>query len=53
MTRARQDGLCLLLLGSVVFLLLGTVMERSSVISMVDFKAVYYGAKCLVQHRDP
>jgi hypothetical protein len=53
MTRARLDGLYLLLLGSAVFLLLGAALEYASPVSMADFKAVYYGARCLIQHVDP
>lgn len=53
MTRARRDGLYLLLLGSVVFLALGTALERISSVSMIDFKVVYYSARTLVRHGDP
>ena len=53
MTRARRDGLCLVLLGSVAFLLLGIVLEQAAAAPMVDFKVVYYPARCLIQHRDP
>ena len=53
MTRARLDGLYLLLLGSLVFLFLGAVEEKSSNVAMQDFKVVYYPARCLLQHCDP
>jgi len=53
MTRARLDGLLLFLLGSVLFVLVGVSSERSSVVSMVDFKSVYFGARCLLQGSDP
>ncbi len=53
MTKPRQDGLTLLLLGSVLFLWLGTAMENASPDSMLDFKAVFYGARCLMHHSDP
>jgi hypothetical protein len=53
MTKARLDGLYLLLLGAAVFLLLGIVLERSAPAPMSDFKAVYYGAQLLIQHTDP
>jgi hypothetical protein len=43
----------MLLLGSVVFVLLGVVLENASNISMQDFKVVYYPARCLIQHGDP
>jgi hypothetical protein len=53
MTKAQLDGLYLLLLGSVVFILLGGVLENVAPAPMSDFKAVYYGARCLIQHTDP
>jgi hypothetical protein len=53
MTRARLDGLRLLLLGSLLFILLGTFLESVSPVSMMDFKAVYYSARSLLQHGDP
>src|ERR1019366_2794720 len=48
MTRARFDGLLLFLLGSVLFIWLGLEWERSSSVSMVDFKHVYYGTQCML-----
>jgi hypothetical protein len=53
MTRARLDGLYLLLIGSLTFLLLGIVLENAAPVSMVDFAGLYYPAKCLIQHGDP
>ena len=52
MTRARLDGLLLFLLGSVLFVLMGTAWDHSSPVSMVDFKGIYFGARCLLQHTD-
>src|SRR5271165_2557467 len=51
--RARRDGLILLVLGSVVFVLLGAALENSSSAPLVDFRAMYYPARCLLQHCDP
>lgn len=53
MDQARRDGLYLLLLGSMIFILLGVTLETKSQGSMSDFKAIYYGARCLLQHHDP
>lgn len=53
MTTARRDGLYLLLLGSLVFLLLGTVLARTAPAAMLDFKVLYYPARCLLQNGDP
>ena len=53
MTKARLDGLYLVLLGSVAFLLLGVALERSAPAPLADFKALYYPSRCLIQHHDP
>ena len=53
MNGARRDGLVLLLLGSVVFVLLGLALEHASHEPMVDFRVIYYPARCLVEHGDP
>jgi hypothetical protein len=52
-TKARQDGLYLLLLGSVAFLLLGVVLEKIAPVSMADFRGLYFPARCLIQQGDP
>jgi len=52
-TNARRDGLILLLLGSIVFVLLGAALENSSSAPLVDFRAMYYPARCLLQQCDP
>ena len=53
MTGARLGGLLWFLLGSAIFVLLGVAWERHSALSMVDFKSVYYGARCLLEGSDP
>jgi hypothetical protein len=53
MTKAQLDGLYLVLLGSVVFLLFGVALERSAPAPFVDFRVVYYQTRCLLQHSDP
>src|ERR1035437_1666512 len=53
MTSARRDGLYLLLLGSLTFILLGGALQIGSPVSMVDFRVVYYPARCLIHHHDP
>lgn len=53
MSQARRDGRWLLLLGSAVFVLLGIALESGSSYGMIDFKAIYYGARCVLQHHDP
>lgn len=51
--KKRRDGLYLLLIGCAAFLLLGIGMENASSTPMVDFKVLYYPARCLLQHHDP
>ena len=53
MNRARRDGQYFLLLGSVALILLGAVLGRVSPDPMNDIMAIYYPAKCLIQHCDP
>src|ERR1700722_19363920 len=51
--KARRDGLVLLLLGGIVFLLLGIALENAAQSPSADFRALYYPARCLVQNADP
>ena len=53
MLKERQDSLLLLSLGSVFFVLVGTAIAYFNTLGMIDFKEFYFGAKCLVEHRDP
>jgi hypothetical protein len=52
-TKARTDGLLLVLLGSLVFVLLGCALEAASPGTMGDFRIQYYPARCLLHHGDP
>jgi hypothetical protein len=52
-TRARRDGLYLLLLGSAIFVALGAALERGSPFAAMDFKVVYASARCVLEHCDP
>jgi len=49
----RRDGLYLFWLGCALFLLLSIGMENSFSTPMIDFKVLYYPARCLLQHHDP
>jgi hypothetical protein len=53
MTAAKKDGLYLLAIGSAIFLLFGIALQFSAGDSREDFKAVVYGARCLLHHCDP
>jgi hypothetical protein len=53
MTRVRRTGLFLMLLSAGISILWGISLVRGVSYGMVDFRAVYYGARCLIQHGDP
>jgi len=50
---ARRDGLYLLFLGSLVFVLFGVAFESLSPVAMVDFGVIYFPTRTLLQHSDP
>ncbi len=51
--RARRDGLTLLSLGSVLFLLASLAMAMSPSATFVDFKAVYFASRCMMRGVNP
>jgi len=53
LARTRWIVLACLLLCCGISVLWGSFLQRNSPHGMGDFKAVYYAARCLVQHRDP
>jgi hypothetical protein len=53
MTSTKKDGLYLLGLGAAIFLLFGIALQFAAGDSHEDFKAVVYGARCLLHHCDP
>src|SRR6266568_8219068 len=53
MTKARPTILIMLSLSSVLSVFWGTILERSAHGIIVDFKVVYLGARCLIQHHSP
>jgi hypothetical protein len=53
LSRLKKDGLYLLVLGAAVFLLFGFFLQYSASDSREDFRAVVYGARCLVHNCDP
>lgn len=52
MTESRRDGLLLLVLASAIFVASGLILLRNNS-SPPDFKGLYYGTRCLLQHNDP
>jgi hypothetical protein len=53
MIEARRNGFFLLFAGAAIYVLSGIALERMSPGGMADFKALYYGSRCLLQHVDP
>ncbi|MGO9434930.1 MAG: glycosyltransferase family 87 protein [Terracidiphilus sp.] len=53
MTKARKDGLCLLILGFLILLPLAYAFETVNSFGTVDFKAHYYAARTLLSGADP
>jgi hypothetical protein len=53
MTRARLDGLQMLVLGSVFFIAIGVMMEITNPLGMTDFEEIYYAARSAAHHSDP
>ena len=53
MKSPRRIGLLWLLLSSGLFIVWGSFIAQTSPGGLADFKAVYYGARCLIHHSDP
>lgn len=53
MSNEHRDGLYLVLVGSLIFILLGAVFERGAPAPLADFKTIYFASKTLIQQRDP
>ena len=51
--RARRDGLYLIFLGALIYLLFGVVFESFSPVAMVDFGVIYFPTRTLLHHADP
>ena len=53
MTKARRDGLYLVFLGSIVFVVFGVVIAAALPHPISDFRFNYNGVRCLIQNVDP
>jgi hypothetical protein len=53
MTNTRQDAFYLMLLGSILFALIGFATACLNYFGMDDFKLFYCASRCLIQHHDP
>jgi hypothetical protein len=51
--KRRTDGFYLLLVGFAVFVVAGFGLQSITKASLVDFRAVYYSARCVLEHHDP
>jgi Glycosyltransferase family 87 len=52
-TKMRRMSVFLILLSSGISILSGRALDRNSSAGMMNFRAVYFGARCLIQHVDP
>ena len=53
MTKMRRMSVFLILLSGAISIATGIGLESTSEAGLVNFKAVYYGARCLIRHSDP
>jgi len=53
LSKEKVDGLIFLSLGCLTFLLMGFSLEAAAPVSAVDFRVVYFSARCLLEHGDP
>jgi hypothetical protein len=53
LTSAQRKALLCLFLSGAIFIIWGSIIALTSYSGMGGFKAVFYGARCLMQHSDP
>ncbi len=53
MTRNRQDGLYLLLVGAAILVVVGAAMHFMATNSMKDLRGIYNATQVVLEHRDP
>jgi hypothetical protein len=53
MANIRSASVFLILFSSGISILLGVLVDRSSPVGFENYRAVYYGARCLIDSRDP
>jgi hypothetical protein len=53
MTKTIRTSLLVLAFSAGILMLFGIGLERGSSLGLLDFKALYYGSRCLIQHCDP
>ena len=53
MTKARMDGLTMLIVGCVFFAAIGIAMEKLNPMGMTDFEQIYASSRCVAHHCDP
>lgn len=53
MANPRQDGLYLVLLGSLVFIFMGAALEHTAPAPLADFRTIYFASRTLAEQHDP
>lgn len=53
MNKSAKTGLLLLVLSACIFLAAGEAFKRSTPLGAMDFKVLYFGARCFIHHCDP
>jgi len=53
LTSTHRTALLCLLVSSAIFILWGSYLAVKPDTGAMDFKAIYYGARCVIDHRDP
>jgi hypothetical protein len=53
MAKMRSMSVLMILLSSGISILSGVLLDRGSPGGTANYRAVYYGARCLIQHADP
>src|ERR1700734_160920 len=53
MNKARLDGFQMLIVGSVFFIAIGTMMEMMNPLGFTDFQEIYYGTRTAFHHQNP
>ncbi len=53
MTKTRRMSVFLILLSSAISIFWGLALGHSSPGGTINFRAIYYGTRCLIHHKDP
>ena len=53
MTKMRRLSVFLILLSAAISILIGVSLYQKSEAGAINYRAIYYGSRCLLQHADP